>query len=187
MAEVESVEKDQSFFAIFQRPQEWKLRSGASIAINGVCSTVREFTTSSFEVEYMPETLKKTTVGNFQKGMVVNLEQSLRVGDEMGGHIVQGHVDTVGEVVCMKPEGEAAIIEIELPETWMKYIAPKGSIAVDGISLTVVDAKKTSFTVSLVSYTLEHTNLGSIKKGGKVNIEVDVLAKYVERLLVHIK
>jgi len=134
---------------VVQKPRAWKLRKGASVAVQGVCSTVRNITSGTFEVAYMPETLKKTTVGNLRKDAIVNLEQSMRLGDELGGHLVQGHVDCVAEIVNVAAAGESVVMEFTIPKRWMRYLAPKGSVAVDGVSLTVVDVHHTTFTVSL--------------------------------------
>lgn len=177
-----SLDRD-SLFISMQIPKSWKIWRGESIAINGVCSTVKDLNKKSFIVEYMPETIKKTTVGNFKKGSIVNLEKSMTLNDLLDGHIVQGHVDTRGKVTNIKKVKESEIFKIKIPKEFMKFVAEKGSVAVDGISLTVVDVGKDWFSVSLVSYTLENTNLGKIKAGGEVNVETDVLAKYLNRLL----
>lgn len=131
----------------------------------------------------MPETIKKTTVSFFKKGDLVNLEQSLKLSDFVDGHLVQGHIDGRGQIQEVKKDGLSVLLKISAPLALMKFIATKGSVAIDGISLTVVDVGKDWFSVSLVSYTLENTNLGKIKKGDKVNIETDVIAKYIERLI----
>lgn len=176
-------EKRGSLFVKVEKPKDWKVKLGESIAINGVCSTVKGFDQKVFEVEYMPETLKKTTVGNYKKGAVVNLEKSMGLNDLLDGHIVQCHVDTRGTVIEIKPVKDSVIMKIRIPAKFMRLVAEKGSVAVDGISLTVVQTGKDWFTVSLVSYTLEHTNLGQVKKGTQVNVETDVLAKYLDKLL----
>ena len=183
-ATVEKVfhEKDSLFISI-KIPSGWKVWKGESIAINGVCSTVMEMKNKNFTVEYMPETIKKTTVAGFKKGTVINLEKSLKLSDLLDGHLVQGHVDTCGKIIEIKKIKESKIMKIKIPEKFMKFIAEKGSVAVDGISLTVVEAKKNWLTVSLVSFTLENTNLGSVQAGDSVNIETDVLAKYIAKLL----
>jgi len=184
LSTVEKVEsKGGSLFVTIKIPAKWKVWEGESISINGVCSTVRSFAKSSFEVEYMPETIKKTTVGGFQKGTAINLEKSLKLNDLLDGHLVQGHVDTTGKVTEVRKVKSSKVIKIRIPKQFMKFIAEKGSIAVDGISLTVVQSRADWFTVSLVSYTLDNTNLGAIKVGEAVNIETDVIAKYVEKLL----
>jgi len=172
-----------SLFVEIEIPSGWKIKTGESISVNGVCSTVKNVGEKSFTVEYMPETMKKATVGDFKKGAEVNLERSLRVGDLMDGHIVQGHVDCVGKITEIKRVKQSKVIKIKAPKAFMKFFPSKGSVSVDGISLTIVDSKKDWFTVSLVSYTLENTNLGKIRVRGKVNIEVDIIAKYLEKLL----
>jgi len=157
--------------------------------VNGVCSTVAKVNKvnkvrkGAFTVEYMPETVKKTTVDRFKKETEVNLERSLRVGDLMDGHIVQGHVDCAGKIIGVDKVKSSKVLKIKVPKEFVKFLAPKGSVSVDGISLTIVDSKKDWFTVSLVSYTLENTNLGKIKIGEKVNIEVDAIAKYIFNIL----
>ena len=178
-----------SLFVEIKIPKGWKIKLGESISVNGVCSTVTKVNKASkvrkdtFAVEYMPETIKKATVGNFQKGTEVNLERSLRLGDLMDGHIVQGHVDCVGRIIEIKKVQQSVVMKIQVPKEFAKFLAPKGSVSIDGISLTIVESKKDWFTVSLVSYTLENTNLGKTKIGEKVNIEVDAIAKYLDKLL----
>lgn len=172
-----------SVFVFIDLPPSWKLSPGASVSVNGVCSTVRSRTGGLFEVEYMPETIKKTTVGDFVQGTVVNLERSMRLGDLVDGHLVQSHVDTQGIIKEIKPVKQSVVMKISIPPKFMRLVAVKGSITVDGISLTVVAVGKDWFTVSLVSFTIEHTNLGQAVVGQKVNIETDVLAKYLDRLI----
>jgi len=168
-----------SFFVSIKKPANWKIERGESISVNGVCSTVKNISKTNFEVEYMPETLKKTTAGDFKNGMTINLERSLRVGDLLGGHFVQGHIDGVGEVREVFKVIKSKVLKVSVPKQLIKLIAPKGSVAVDGVSLTVVETGKDWFSVSLVSYTLENTNLNNLKIGDKVNIETDMLAKYL--------
>lgn len=177
-----AVNKKGGLFVIIDIPRGWKINIGESISVNGVCSTVRMVNKNSFEVEYMPETINKTTVGNFKKGTIVNLEKSLKMSDLLDGHLVMGHIDCTGRIIEIKKAKESKVMKIKIPEKFMKFIAEKGSAAIDGISLTVVEAGKNWFSVSLVSYTLENTNLGEIKKGENVNIEVDIIAKYLEKL-----
>lgn len=172
-----------SLFAVIKKEKDWPVKLGQSISINGVCSTVQKFDKNSFLVEWMPETLKKTTVSSFKKGQLVNLETSLNLNSLLDGHIVQGHVDTVGKVLEIKPLKDSKIIKIKIPTKFMKLIVDKGSVAIDGISLTVVDTGRDWFTVSLVSYTVANTNFQNTKKGDLVNIETDVLAKYVSKLM----
>ncbi len=172
-----------SIYVWVEKPKGWKIRAGDSISVDGICSTVKRLNDGSFEVEYMPETLKKTTAGLFKKGTFVNLEPSLRANDRLDGHLVQGHVDTTGDIKEIKKLGNSVILKIGFAKQYKKFIAKKGSIAVNGVSLTVVAAGRDWFTVSLMSYTLRHTNLQNLKKGDKVNIEVDILARYMDTLL----
>lgn len=176
-------QKNDSLFVSIKIPKGWKVWKGESIAINGVCSTIKNLDKNTFTVEYMPETIKKTTVESFQNGVEVNLEKSMKINDLLDGHIVQGHVDTRGKVINIKKIKESKILKIKIPKKFMKFIAEKGSVSVDGISLTVVDTEKDCFSVSLVSYTLDNTNLSKIKLGDSVNIETDILAKYLNKLL----
>lgn len=162
-----------------KKPLGWKLFLGQSVAVNGVCSTVVSSKPDFFEVEYMPETLNKTAVKTFKKNQVVNLERSLTLKDFVDGGLVQGHVDARGTVKKVEKIGKTALLEIVIPEALKKYIAPIGSVAVNGVSLTVARVKKDAFNVALISYTLEHTNLGFLKKGDVVNVEVDILARYI--------
>ena len=184
LSSVENVSSDNgSLFVTIRIPKNWKVWKGESIAINGVCSTVKSLTKKDFTVEYMPETIKKTTVENFKKGGPVNLEKSLRMNDLLDGHLVQGHIDTTGRILEIKKVRGSKVIKIKIPVSFMKFVADKGSITVDGTSLTVVKTGKDWFTISLVSYTLENTNLGTVEVGDKVNVETDVLAKYINKLL----
>ncbi len=159
------------------------VKLGDSIAVNGACLTVVDFEHSSFSVELAPETLKRTSFGNWVPGRQVNLERPLAVSDRLGGHIVQGHVDATGRITSLKPEGDCVIFRVASPKRLMPYIVEKGFVAVDGISLTVVKVGGSSFTLSVIPYTLANTNLRSQAKGGRVNLEVDIVAKYVESLL----
>jgi riboflavin synthase len=164
-------------------PRDWKLQAGESVCVEGVCSTVQNAANGSFHVAYMPETLRRTTLGKMTAGQHVNLERSLTVASLLGGHLVQGHVDASVRLSGIWPEGEARIYEFALPARLSRYVVEKGSIAVDGISLTVVTAPEGRFTVSLLNYTLAHTTLGRKVPGDCVNVEVDILAKYVEKLM----
>ena len=166
-----------------RKPQGWKLQDGESVSIEGVCSTVQSFNKGSFRVVYMPETLRKTTLGELRKGDEVNLERCLTLQSLIGGHLVQGHVDTTARIKTITDEGEARLFTFAIPSQFSRYIVPKGSIAVDGISLTVVEATRSAFQCSLLAYTLSHTTLGGKRPGRPVNIEVDILGKYIERLL----
>ncbi len=179
-------QKKESLFVEIRKPKGWKIWLGQSIAINGVCSTVKSIFKSSFVVEYMPETIKKTTVGQYAKGSLVNLETSLKLSDLLDGHLVQGHVDTTGKILEVKKVKESILLKIKILASFMKFVADKGSVAIDGISLTVVETGKDWLSVSLVSFTLENTNLGSVKIGDRVNIETDVLEKYLAKLMKYI-
>jgi riboflavin synthase len=160
-----------------------ELRDGDSIAVNGVCLTATSVHDHSFQADVMNETLTRSTLGGLQSGARVNLELPLRASDRLGGHLVQGHVDAVGEVAALADEGIARRVEIAAPAEVLRYVVEKGSIAVNGVSLTVVEVGERSFTLSLIPETLERTNLGAVEPGAVVNLEVDVLAKYVERLV----
>ncbi len=158
-------------------------RIGDSITVNGACQTVIEMEKSAaFVVESVAETLRRTTLGSLKPGDSVNLERSLRLQDRLGGHLVAGHVDGVGVVDCFEQRKGDAILEVDAPTELQRYIASKGSIAIDGISLTVVDVTDTIFTVAIIPHTLQHTNLSTIEVGARVNLEVDLVARYVERL-----
>jgi riboflavin synthase len=158
------------------------MEPGSSIAVNGACLTVTSFNNKSFSVDIMPETLERTNLGRLSAGDGVNLERPLALGERLGGHLVQGHVDATGKVTSVIRDGEAALIRFEAPHEVMRYVVEKGFIAVDGASLTVVDRDDTSFRVSIVSYTREHTTLGGRQVGDMVNLEVDIIAKYAEQL-----
>ena len=159
------------------------LKLGDSIAVNGTCLTVASLEEGSFSVDTMPETLRRTNLGLLTPGAPVNLEQALTLSTPLGGHITQGHVDATGSLVSTDSEGDALMMRFEAPPQVMKYVVEKGFIAVDGISLTVVEWDESSFTVSVVRYTQDNTNLGVRKPGDVVNLEVDILAKYAEKLL----
>ena len=167
-----------------EKPRGWNLKLGDSVNINGVCSTVRRLTTKIFEVEYMPETIKITTASLLAKGSVVNLERSLKLSDRLDGHLVQGHIDATGTVLKVEHAANSAVITIGFPVRYKKFIAKKGSICVNGTSLTVVETGKDWFSVSLVDYTLKHANLQNLSKGDKVNLEVDILARYLDELIL---
>lgn len=155
---------------------------GDSIAVNGTCLTVASIGDNSFSVDIMLETLRRTNLGALLLGQGVNLERSLAADGRFGGHFVQGHVDGTGKIISMVPEGEALLMEVAAPPDIMRYLVEKGYIAVDGISLTIIRCNATSFAVSLVAYTQKHTTLGGKRVGEVVNLEVDIMAKYVERM-----
>jgi len=158
------------------------METGDSVAVNGVCLTVTGFDAGSFSVDVMPETLRRTNLGQLRAGDGVNLERALALGGKLGGHLVQGHVDEVGKVSSVTADGEALIMRIEAPTGIMHYLVDKGFIAVDGVSLTVVTRDDSSFRVSLVGYTGKNTGLGRKLRGDLVNLEVDIIAKYVEQI-----
>jgi len=159
-----------------------EMELGGSIAVNGVCLTVTKFDTSSFSVDIMSETLKRTNLGLLHTGDGVNLERALPLGGRLGGHLMQGHVDDTGRVASIRWQGGAMLIRFEAAPEVVRYIVEKGFVAVDGVSLTIVAKDTSSFQVSVVDYTREHTTLGSRQEGDLVNLEVDVIAKYVEQL-----
>jgi riboflavin synthase len=156
---------------------------GASIAVNGVCLTVTDVKDDSFTVDVMKETLDRSSLAALAPGSPVNLERPVRPADRLGGHIVQGHVDGVGHIVSREPGDRWEVVTVGLPADLSRYVVDKGSITVDGISLTVVEAREDAFTVALIPTTLELTTLGRKQAGDAVNLEVDVVAKYVERLI----
>jgi riboflavin synthase len=161
---------------------------GGSIAVSGVCLTVTEHTADGFIADVMAETLTRTTLGDLEPGSRVNLERAMPASGRLDGHIVQGHVDGTGTVVDRRPGDRWELVRVRVPGRLIRYVAPKGSIAVDGTSLTVVEVDdptadtESSFTVALIPETLTRTTLGTAEVGTKVNLEVDVIAKYVERL-----
>jgi riboflavin synthase len=156
---------------------------GDSVAIAGVCLTVVERGVNTLVFDAVPETVARTSLGQLAVGDGVNVEAALRVGDRLGGHIVQGHVDAVGRVRDVEPEGEGKRVWFDAPSDVLRYCAEKGSIAVDGTSLTIAAVDKAGFAVALIPHTLAATTLGSLSRAAEVNLEVDVVAKYVERLI----
>ncbi len=159
------------------------MQSGGSIAVNGICLTVTDFSDKNFSVDVMPETLKRTNLGRLHTGDSVNLERPLGLGGEIGGHLVQGHIDDTGRLASITQEGEAVLMRFEASPEVMRYIVPKGFIAVDGTSLTVVDKDVASFSVSIVGYTRQHTTLADKKISDTVNLEVDIIGKYVAEFM----
>src|SRR5579863_4036874 len=156
---------------------------GASIACSGPCLTVVAVEPGAFSVEASAETLACSTLGDWAEGTPVNLERALRLGDELGGHLVSGHVDGVARLVDRRPEGESVRFVIAAPAALMPYIAAKGSVALDGVSLTVNEVVSDHFGVNLIPYTLAHTSFGAARPGQPMNLEIDPLARYVARLL----
>jgi riboflavin synthase len=160
------------------------LRLGSSIAVNGVCLTARSIETGTFSAEMSRETLDRTSLGNLAEGAIVNLERPMRGDSRFGGHIVQGHVDGLGRIRRFNREGDAWNLEVEFPEAGSRYIVEKGSIAVDGISLTVASLPgSTVFSVAIIPHTFENTNLKAAQPNDPVNLEFDIVAKYVENLV----
>lgn len=160
-------------------PQE-----GESIAVNGVCLTAIQIQGRRFSVNVSPETLSRTNLGRLSRGKQVNLERALRISDRLGGHLVSGHIDSTGSLLDRRPVGDFVLFSFALPKGLSRYVIEKGSIAVDGVSLTINACNDNSFSVSLIPHTLAITTLGLLKKGDLVNIEVDLIGKYVERLLL---
>jgi riboflavin synthase len=156
---------------------------GGSVAINGVCLTAEEVAGHSLRFHAVPETLRRSSLGKLQPGSRVNLEPALRAGEPLGGHYVQGHVDGLGTIRGIEPDGEGVLVVVEAPQEILRYCVEKGSVAVDGVSLTVAGLDDGAFSVALIPHTLAATTLGDLLPGREVNLEVDVLAKYVERLL----
>ncbi|MCJ7763920.1 MAG: riboflavin synthase [Dehalococcoidales bacterium] len=159
-----------------------RMGNGDSIAVNGACLTVTNFDDTSFTVDIMPETLKRTNLGLLRVGDVVNLERALTLDGLLGGHLVQGHIDAVGKIFSVTEDNGATIIKIEAPPEVMDYMVEKAFIAVDGVSLTVMGMGKDTFEASVVDYTLKNTTLGSRQAGDTVNLEADIIAKYVVQL-----
>jgi len=164
--------------AIYAQVQE-----GSSVAVAGVCLTVKEKKEAMLYFDVMIETIRKTTLEQFTNGQRVNLEPGLKIGDELGGHFVYGHVSAVAEVTDVVFDGPSILLSVRVPQEQTRYIVPESSITIDGVSLTVARAQGDLVTVSLVDYTLEHTTLHMLEPGDRVNIEVDMLAKYIEKLL----
>ena len=159
------------------------LKIGDSVAVNGACLTVVDMHDSVFTADVMPETVRLTNIGSLHAGDKVNLERTLRLCDGLDGHIVSGHVEGLGTIISRRPEGIANVVEIAAEARLLRYILPKGSIAIDGISLTVTAVTDSSFSVAIIPHTAKETTLGFKGVGDKVNLETDIIGKYVERLL----
>ena len=160
-----------------------ELKPGESVCVSGACLTTVSRNPVSFDVELVPETIKRTARGRFALGSRVNLERSVRLSDRLGGHLVSGHVDGVGRVTGRRDEGQGIRLSVSVPAALKRYAVYKGSVAVDGVSLTVASATKTGLEIALIPFTLSHTTPDEAKLGAEVNLEMDLLAKYVERLL----
>jgi riboflavin synthase len=180
---ISAARSDEGVRLVIATPLAGELSEGDSIAVNGVCLTATEIDGGRFSTDVMNETLARSSLGRVEVEADVNLELPLRAADRLGGHVVQGHVDGTGTIVGSTEDGFARRIEIQATEDVLRYVVEKGSIAVDGVSLTVAGIDDRSFTVSLIPETLQRTNLGSADGGTTVNLEVDVLAKYVEKLI----
>jgi riboflavin synthase len=161
-----------------------ELVAGESVAVNGVCLTVEVANAAGFTATTVPTTLRRTTLGTLTAGSAVNLERALGASARLGGHIVQGHVDGIGALVGRLPDGEWELLRFAAPVEVLPYVVPRGAIAVDGVSLTVAERHPDGFTVAIVPHTAHMTTLGALAPGGQVNLEADILAKYVEGLLV---
>lgn len=185
---------DQGKIVSIDKQGDWKIRIqtafkmdtvplGASIACSGVCLTVVQKDSNSFLVQVSQETLDKTAIGNWQEGQLINLESSLKMGDELGGHLVFGHVDGLGEVVSITQVGDSRHVVVRLPDSLKYFAAPKGSIALDGISLTVNNVRDNEIDLMIIPHTWAVTSWGELKVSQKVHVEIDMLARYVARLL----
>jgi len=159
------------------------LKNGDSIAVSGPCLTVTAFNRDTFTAFVMPETLKRTTLGGLKAGQRVNLERAMALGGRLGGHLVSGHIDAVVTLTQNKPQGGATLLSFEAAPELLRYIVPKGSVALDGASLTVIDVKASGFSVGIIPYTGQETTLGTGEIGAAVNLEVDMIGKYVEKML----
>lgn len=181
-APVISVKKQSGMQVHIAKPRGWKLVKGQSVSIDGICSTIEDFDAKHFELTYMPETLGVTTAGSWKTRRIVNLERSMKVSDRLEGHIVQGHVDGVGVVKSIRIRGSLKEITIALPRTLLRFVTMKGSIAVNGVSLTVAARAGGMCTVALIPHTLKYTNLGALAQGENVNIETDLFARHLAAL-----
>ncbi len=162
-----------------------RTRVGDSIAIDGCCLTATEVADGTIRFQAVPETIARSTLGTLERNEQVNVEPAIRAGEELGGHYVQGHVDAVGRIRSAEAEGQGLRVVVEAPEAVLRYCVEKGSVTVDGVSLTVAELIDDGFAVALVPHTLEATTLSALRPGQAVNLEADVLAKYVERLVTH--
>jgi riboflavin synthase len=183
IGEVESVRQTEVGRELRIRAPFTDLTNGESIAVNGACLTVREFGAGWFDAAAVGTTLERTTIRDWKKGTRVNLERALRPGDRLGGHIVQGHVDCVGVVAGVERGGDALLVDVSLPASVEPLFVLHGSIAVDGVSLTVNELKPGGLQLSLIEYTLRHTTLGDLRVGSRVHVEADIIAKHLRRLL----
>ena len=162
-----------------------RTRVGDSIAIDGCCLTTTEVADGTMRFQAVPETIARSTLGTLERNEQVNVESAIRAGEELGGHYVQGHVDAVGRIRSVETEGQGLRVVVDAPEAVLRYCVEKGSVTVDGVSLTVAELADDAFSVAVVPHTLEATTLSALRPGRSVNLEADVLAKYVERLVAH--
>lgn len=183
VGEVESVRQTDAGRELRVRAPFNDLEGGESIAVNGACLTVREFGPGWFQAAAVLTTLERTTIGDWRAGTRVNLERSLRAADRLSGHLVQGHVDGVGTVVAREVAGDALLLDLTIPASLEPLFVLHGSIAVDGVSLTVNELKPRGLQLSLIEYTINHTTLGDLQPGNQVHVEADMIAKHVRRLL----
>lgn len=159
------------------------LKIGDSVSVNGVCLTVTQFTTKGFSTTMVPQTLRLTNLQRLKVGDAVNLERALKASDRIGGHYVQGHVDGVGEIIDIRAEGDAQLVKMRIPEQLTKYLVDKGYVALDGMSITLINVQRDTFTVTFIPHTQQATIISHYQLGTKINIEVDILSKFVEKLL----
>lgn len=159
-----------------------ELKIDDSVSLNGACQTVIQKTDSEFTVEAVEETLRKSTLGKFRPGKQINLERAMKIGDRLGGHLVQGHVDCIGKVQTIQNEGTGKLLWIEFPSEFSKYVVPLGSICIDGVSLTVAKKENNRFMVSIIPHTWEMTTFNELRVGSEVNLEFDIIGKYIESL-----
>lgn len=182
VGEIQRTEKGASGLRLSIGAPFGDLALGESVCVSGACLTVVETASGAFAVDVSPETLRRSKLGRVGPGDSVNLERSLRLGDRLSGHLVFGHVDGVGSVLSITPEDGSALYELEAPEAISRYLVEKGSIAVDGVSLTVFDCRNRSFSVAVIPHTAQATTLGRLRPGDPVNLESDMIARYVEKL-----
>lgn len=174
---------DMASLTITLAPQDRPFSLGESIAVSGVCLTVTKFTDNTVTFDLSPETLRRSTLGGLSSGDWVNIERSLRLGDPLGGHWVLGHADGVGKLIQKERQGENLVLSFGVPSEVQEYVVFKGSIAVDGVSLTIAEAKPEGFSVALIPHTARETTLGNIRVGDQVNLEADIIGKYVKKFL----
>lgn len=163
-------------------PKGWKVKKGESISIDGICSTVESLKDGKFGIYYMPETLRKVATQEISMSHLFNLERSLTLQSLIGGHLVSGHIDTTAQLFSIKKEQDSKVMKFKINQKYTKYIIEKGSIAINGVSLTIISVGKDYLSISLIPYTLKNTNLGELEAGNLVNIELDMIAKYLEKL-----